>query len=75
MMTLEELLCVVNDSTVIELFSEATGQSIETYCNKDEIPDEYMDCEVTDVFAITKGHSFSPAGCWSCFGIEIEIEE
>ena len=75
MMTLEELFRVVNDSTAIELFSEATGQSIETYCDKDEVPEEYMDCEVTDVFAITKGSPNSPAGCWSCLGVEIEVEE
>lgn len=73
-MNLEELLYNVNDSAAIELFSE-DGESIEVYDGKDEIPEEYMYCEVTDIFPIIKGIPNSPAGCWACLGIEIELEE
>lgn len=74
-MTLEELLWNVNDSNAIELFSATTNDTIDIFSDKDEVPEEYMDCEVTDIFATINGDPKSTAGCWPCLGIEIEVDD
>lgn len=71
-MTLEELMFIINDSTAVELYSEDTGEAIEIYSSPDEIPEEYLECNVTDVFATVKKSSHGDY--WSCIGIEIETE-
>lgn len=48
-MTLEELEPVINDSVIVELW-DANQDLIANYDGKDSIPDEYMYCEVNDVF-------------------------
>ena len=50
MNTLEELLWLVNDSTVVEICSAETFDVIATYDGKDSIPEKYNDCEIADVF-------------------------
>lgn len=51
-MVLEELLEVINDSTVAQLFSAETNEPITDglYDGKDSIDESYNYCTVTDVF-------------------------
>lgn len=49
-MTLSNLLELVNPSTVIELFDAKENDSIEEYDGVDMVPDEYMECEISDIF-------------------------
>lgn len=49
-MTLEELLWVVNDNTIVDIFSAETGERVASYDGKDAIPDELNETEVTDLF-------------------------
>lgn len=49
-MSLEELIWNVNDNTVVNIYSAETNDIIASYDGKDSIPEEYNECEVTDVF-------------------------
>ena len=49
-MTLYDLLETVNDNTVVQVFSSETCECIATYDGKESIPEEYDNCEVTDIF-------------------------
>lgn len=49
-MTLYDILELVNDNTCVEIFSAETCERIATYDGKESIPEEYNDCEVTDIF-------------------------
>lgn len=73
-MTLEELILILNNSTAVELYSEEAGEPIETYSSPDEIPEEYLECNVTDVFATVTVKKSSYGDYWPCIGIEIETE-
>lgn len=72
-MRLEELLDITT-CEMVELFSATAYDSINVFY-KDEIPDVYLDCEVTDVFPVIKGKSNSPEGVSPYLGIEIEDKE
>ena len=73
-MMLEEILDITTCECV-ELFSAETHDSIDVFNDRSEIPDYYLECEVTDVFPVIKGNPNSPEGCYPCLGIEIEIDE
>ena len=49
-MILDELLWVINDSTVVDVYSAGTNEVIASYDGKESIPEELNECEVTDVF-------------------------
>lgn len=49
-MTLYDLLESVNDSAVITLFRAEDGCEIGTYDGKDQIDEELMDYDVSDIF-------------------------
>ena len=49
-MTLDDLLWRVNDNTVVKLFGISNLMEIATYDGKDSIPEEYNNCDVTDIF-------------------------
>ena len=49
MNTLEEILWLVNDNTIVEIYSAETNDVIATYDGKESIPEEYNFCEVTDI--------------------------
>lgn len=40
----------VNPSTVIELFDAKENESIGEYDGVNEVPDEYNNCEIADIF-------------------------
>lgn len=48
-MYLEELLWVINDSTVVEIYN-GNQEQIGLYDGKDSIPEELNDREVNDIF-------------------------
>ena len=50
MLTLNEIIETINDSCVIDIYSATTNDLIATYDGKDNIPDRFMYCEVTDLF-------------------------
>lgn len=54
-MTLEELIEYINDGTIIDLYEESTFDLIDMYY-KDEIPEHYLECEVTDIFGGRNEH-------------------
>ena len=49
-MQLEELLWLVNDNTVVQIYSAETNDLLAEYDGKDAIPEEYNGNEVTDIF-------------------------
>lgn len=48
-MSLEELLWVINDSTIVELYN-GNQDKIAEYDGKDSIPEEYNEWPVIDIF-------------------------
>lgn len=54
-MTLEELLWVINDNTIVDIFSAETGERVASYDGKDEVPENLNEMEITDVF-VDGGH-------------------
>ena len=49
-MTLYDISELINDNTCVEIFSAETCERIATYDGKESIPEEYNDCEITDIF-------------------------
>ena len=49
-MTLYEILDLINESTVVEVFDSATYERYATYEGKENIPDWLLDCDITDIF-------------------------
>ena len=72
-MTLYDLLQLVNDSTIIDIFAECTGTCIGEYNGKDDVPDRYQDEEVTDIFTAIDNASEQSSG-YSTLCIEIAID-
>lgn len=66
-MTLYDLIQCINDGMSIHLYDSGTGDSIGIYEGKEDIPEEYEDCDVVDIF----GESASTI----CIEIETEEEE
>lgn len=52
-MTLYDLFVVLNDNTTIQLYDCETYNLIDTYDGKEDVPPEYEDCEITDIFVDT----------------------
>lgn len=50
MTTLSEILNLVNDNTVVDIYSAETYDIIASYDGRDSIPEDYDDCIVTDIF-------------------------
>ena len=55
MMTLEDLLEYVNESAIINLYDGSSYELIDIYY-KDDVPDYYLQCEVTDIFGDKDQH-------------------
>ena len=49
-MTLYEIAEIINDNTVVVIYSATTNDVIATYDGKESIPEHFMDCNVTDLF-------------------------
>ena len=49
-MTLYDIIDLINDNTVIEVFDADTSERHATYDGKSELPDWLNDCDVTDIF-------------------------
>lgn len=49
-MELEELLWVINDNTIVDIYSADTNEVIASYDGKENIPEELNDCEVQYIF-------------------------
>lgn len=49
-MCLEELLWVINENTVVQVYSAETNDLIAEYNGKESIPEEYNPWVVTDIF-------------------------
>lgn len=49
-MTLYDLFVVLNDNTTIQLYDCETYNLIDSYDGKEDVPSEYEDCEITDIF-------------------------
>ena len=63
-MTLEEILWLVNDNTVVNIYDSETNNLIATYDGKNSIPEELNGCEIaTDIFVND-----------NCLCIEIDTE-
>lgn len=71
-MTLDDLLDYVNDSEVIKLFTDYENREIGEFDGKDEIPDRYRECEVTDIFSDVSGGRRVFA--YLCIEIDYEME-
>lgn len=54
-MELYQLLWVINDDEVVDLYDYTCGEKIATKNGDDDAFDEYMNCHVTDVFT-DNGH-------------------
>lgn len=52
-MTLYDLFVVLNDNTTIQLYDCETYNLIDSYDGKEDVPPEYEDCEITDIFVDT----------------------
>ena len=65
-MTLEELLNMINDNSVVEIYRCDTAECIGTYDGKDSLPERYGDCEITDIFTGMTGKT-------STLCIEIDV--
>lgn len=50
MLTLYEIADTINDSCVVDVYSATTNDLIATYDGKENIPEHFMDCDVTDLF-------------------------
>ena len=48
-MTLIELASIINDSTPVQVIEADTDEIVAVSDGKDSVPEEYMDCEVTDI--------------------------
>lgn len=49
-MTLDELAVYINDNTIVEIYSASTYEVIGEYDGKESVPDNFLFCNVTDIF-------------------------
>lgn len=66
-MYLEELLELINENTVINIWSN-NQELVATYDGRESIPEKYNYCEILDIFADMTSYI-------NCIGIELNIEE
>lgn len=50
MLTLYEIADTINDNCIVDVYSATTNDLIATYDGKENIPEHFMDCDVTDLF-------------------------
>lgn len=71
-MTLADMIDIINENTVVEVFDSATYDRYATYDGKSEIPDWLNDCDITDIFTGMSGKT--PTLCVE-FMLEAEEHE
>lgn len=60
-MTLYDLIQLVNENCIVDVYSASTNERIAIYDGRDSIDEEFNDCEVTDIFTgITESIGIKP---------------
>ena len=49
-MQLEELLWLVNENTIVQIYSAESNDLLAEYDGKESIPEKYNECNITDIF-------------------------